>query len=443
MAKRLKPIISNQSDLVQDTLVPHIKNTNKPLSETVFTTNRGTERSVKDVKTTDYSISLEDHDHAIKYYFENTIKPIVIQNEKQIPVPIIYGTPEKWKSVQVDGFYRDHNGKIMAPVIMYKRDRVSKNRDLGNKLDGNKVHNYQVFQQSFNKKNRYDKFSILNNITPNKELHLSVIPDYVTLLYSCIIFTDYVEQINKIIEAINYASDSYWGDMNRFKFRATIDSFVTSTEISDNDGRAVKATFEILLQGYIIPDSINKSISSNKLSYSKSQVVFNFETTTSDLQKARTVSLPIVKGGVQSTTIFEGGGNIDIEQMQSSFNNDNDYNQSIIFEGGNNVNINITGGITNLDTEYLSVSISKNASSVSNNTATFIASFLYKPEGSTLPETSQSNFVFYINGQFISQNHIISFIDNGVGECILTINTSTLGYILENTDEIIAIGKFE
>ena len=45
--------------------------------------------------------------------------------------------------------------------------------------------------------------------------------DYVTLTYSCIIQTYYVEQLNKIIEAINYASDSYWGNPERFKFKAS------------------------------------------------------------------------------------------------------------------------------------------------------------------------------------------------------------------------------
>jgi hypothetical protein len=32
--------------------------------------------------------------------------------------------------------------------------------------------------------------------------------------------------MNKLIEAINYASDSYWGDPESFKFKASIDSFV-------------------------------------------------------------------------------------------------------------------------------------------------------------------------------------------------------------------------
>ena len=45
--------------------------------------------------------------------------------------------------------------------------------------------------------------------------------------YECLIQTYYMSQLNKIIEACEYASDAYWGDPSKFKFRAFIDSFTT------------------------------------------------------------------------------------------------------------------------------------------------------------------------------------------------------------------------
>ena len=41
-----------------------------------------------------------------------------------------------------------------------------------------------------------------------------------------------MEQLNKIIESCEYASDAYWGNPERFKFRAFIDSFTTATELT-------------------------------------------------------------------------------------------------------------------------------------------------------------------------------------------------------------------
>ena len=67
--------------------------------------NRAKEVSMKDdTKNKTISIGLKDIDSSIMYYLENVIKPTVTQNDRQISVPIIYGSPERWKSMQADGF---------------------------------------------------------------------------------------------------------------------------------------------------------------------------------------------------------------------------------------------------------------------------------------------------------------------------------------------------
>jgi len=412
MAKILKPLPKNQSEVLQDGLTPSYNRISKISSDTVFSQNRAKEISFKDKNIKDFSVSLEDHDNVIKYYFENTIKPSVIQNGNRLPVPILYGSPERWASIQANGYYRDKDGKLMVPLIMYKRDTLEKNRSLGNKLDGNKVHNYQIFETKYNSKNQYDRFSVLSNRKPSKEYILSVIPDYVTLTYSCVIFTDYVEQINPIIEAINFSSDSYWGDFSRFKFRARIDSFATTTEVNTEDGRAVKSTFNIILNGYIIPDTINKQIANTDLYYGTSQLIFMMETTSEDLNTLDAEAQTVTTAPMNSTTIFEGGSNITLQ------------------------------GADTQDIIYLSTISIKLASTVTENTAIFSpASILPAPPNSALPPTSKINFVFYVNGVYIPNHEIISFTDNGNNTCTLVIDPNLLGYYLTGK-EITAIGKF-
>ena len=85
--------------------------------------------------------------------------------------------------------------------------------------------------------------------------------------------------MNKIIEMINYASDSYWGDPARFKFNARIDSFNTVIEVADGKDRSVKSTFDIKLNGYIIPDTFQKDVTAIKKFTEKSKIVFGIETT--------------------------------------------------------------------------------------------------------------------------------------------------------------------
>ena len=108
-----------------------------------------------------YNVGIKDIDESIFYYFNEVLKPQVTQNGKQINVPLVYASPERWAAMQKDGYYRDKNGKMQAPLITFRRDSLEKNRQLGNKLDGNNPHNFGVFEKKFSKNNVYDKFGIL------------------------------------------------------------------------------------------------------------------------------------------------------------------------------------------------------------------------------------------------------------------------------------------
>tara|TARA_B110000902_G_scaffold84980_1_gene100890 strand:- start:357 stop:1316 length:960 start_codon:yes stop_codon:yes gene_type:complete len=245
----------------------------------VSTFNRGEQVSFRDDTTKPFSLGFKEIDEAIAYYMDNIIKPTVIQNGVVQNVPFIYGSPERWKQVQKDGYYRDLKGKIMLPLITFKRNNIEKIRSVTNKLDANHPNNVAVWTKSYSQKNAYDNFDILNNRRPEKVNYAVVVPDYVNITYDFIISTYYVEQLNKIIEAINYASDSYWGNPERFQFRARIDSFSTPVEIPAKGERVVKSTFSLKLYGYLVPDTIQKQLSSLKKFNSKTKIIFNMETT--------------------------------------------------------------------------------------------------------------------------------------------------------------------
>jgi len=240
--------------------------------------NRGNHISFRDDTTKPFSLGLKENDEAIVYYMENVIKPTVIQNGVVQKVPIYYGSPERWAQVQKEGYFRDLKGKIMMPVITYKRVSVEKNRTIANKIDANYPNNVQLFQKPYSIKNQYDNFNILNNRIPKKESYAVVMPDYVTLTYDFIISTYYVEQMNKIVEAMNYASDSYWGNKERFQFNARIDSYATTVELVTAGNRLVKTNFSLKLNGYLIPDTIQKELASVKKISNATQIIFNMET---------------------------------------------------------------------------------------------------------------------------------------------------------------------
>lgn len=238
--------------------------------------NRAEQVSMKDDTTNKtFSIGLEDIDNAIMYYLQDVIKPTVMQNDRQIAVPVIYGSPERWKSMQADGFYRDKNGKTMVPLIMFKRDSFTKNNTLGNKLDGNKVANVQYFETGYSRRNIYDNFNVLRGQKPQKEYVVGIIPDYIDITYSLSIYTDFTIQSNQLTEAIEFAARSYWGDPERFMFRTNIDTFNTPTLLESGTDRANRTEMTLLVSGYIIPTGINAAMAGpNPKSYSVTKTVF-------------------------------------------------------------------------------------------------------------------------------------------------------------------------
>jgi len=435
-----KPIPKNQSEVTQEALgTPYIANEGKPISETVFSRNRGEDLSRRGDTVKDISVGLQDLDYAVMYYFNNIIKPTVVQDGNKMTVETTYATPERWKSIQADGFHRDGNNQIIIPAIVIRRDNVEKVRTLGNKLDGNFTALYQVVGSKYNKRNAYDKFNILNNRIPSEQHYVTTVPDYITVTYSCIVFTNFVEQNNKIVEAIEYASDSYWGQPNRWKFRARIDSFATTVSIENGTDRAAKSTFNIVLNGYLIPDTVNKDLAAARSKfYTKSQVIFDLEVVSSTQQL---VNIAAAKNTVASSNEAQ------IDQV--TFANEpeafNSMGASSFIGGG----INVTNASFNIsaadagDLDYLNTNVGKTANIVTApNVAIFTGAALLQPNpGSSLPPTSASNFTFFVNGVNVDSS-LVTIVEAG-GNVTLVLNTNGMGYTLIPTDEVVASGKFQ
>ena len=289
MARIRKPIPKTQKQISIDQQTPtdpRYGNPNIPLptneNETGIPFNRSEKLYWKGDPSKPFTIGLQDLDEAVFFYFQNVIKPFVYQNGERRQVPVIYGSPERWKLYQRDGYYRDKKGSIMLPIIVIKRDTITKDRTVYNKLDANSPNLYGTFQRGYNPKNFYSNWAAIKNKIPAKQFYAVAVPDFVTLEYSVLVQTYYMEQLNKIIESCEYASDAYWGNPERFKFRAFIDSFTTATELNDNRDRLVKGTFNIRLRGYIIPDTVQKDMTAITKYNSKSKFIIQMETTYND-----------------------------------------------------------------------------------------------------------------------------------------------------------------
>lgn len=208
------------------------------------------------------TVGLETIDGAIDYYFNNVIKPQITENGSVVAVPVYYGSQERWASVQKFGYLRDNKQKLLTPAIVYKRVTVGPDTSLPvDKLDANNPQLYYTGTRKYTQKNRYDNFAVLTGQVPVKEFYNVVMPTYIIATYEVVMWTAYTQAMNSIVESMIYASKAYWGDPTKFRFRAYVSDVSTPTDITTETDRTSKSTFTLTVNGYLVPNTINKILS--------------------------------------------------------------------------------------------------------------------------------------------------------------------------------------
>lgn len=249
------PNIGNVSSDYSQAIAQESKN----LTEKKTDVNRA-EQIRRDTDTQkNVTVKLIDVDTAIIKHVEKLQLTVTDEGER-IKVPVFYSNPEKWKSIQKDGYIRDYQGKLLLPVIVMKR--VNSERDPAMLLF-NRYINYTVMKM-YSQKNRYTPFSILiGQNVPINDVYDILIPDHMIFTYHFIVWTEYIEQMNTLVERLNFETDDYWGDLRGLRFRTKIDSFAHTVELQVDQDRMVKTEFDLTVYGYLLPD-VNYSLGGNK-----------------------------------------------------------------------------------------------------------------------------------------------------------------------------------
>ena len=229
-----------------------------------------------------------------------------------------------------------------------------------------------------------------------------VIPDYVSITYEVMIWTDFTEHMNKIVEAFQYATDEYWGDKSGFKFRVKIDNFDNTTEVGEGSQRIVRTTFTMVVNAYLLPEQFDNR-STHKKSFSAKKVVWGLEW---DLT-----------GGTGAST------NSQVKQKMY-----NEYSDII---------------------DFMSIRGSQQSTYVDSQTMKLTNVKLPKLPPELNGTFNQDDwFRVYINGVYIPPTKYTYSYDYENKEITFIMDTSSpasstsLGYILESTDEIGVTGKF-
>jgi hypothetical protein len=382
-------------------------------TESTFSTNKqvrtaaGQSDFKKDGTVKNISTSLYDIDYAIKWHLETIIQPSVMEENSIIKVPIIFANGEKWASVQKHGCLRDSQGKTLTPIIMIRRNSVSKREDIQDLKVLESSEARITVERKYTKNNRYSRFA-LTGAPIEKEYYSVDVPKFVQIEYELICWTNNTIQLNEIVEQMLWFDGKAFGDS--YKFITNIDppSFENMNNVGED--RVVKATLSMRTRAHILNATGPNAPTMYKLN-PINRLILGIE----------------VDGG---TEIFSSTSARPTSITSSPLPTNN---------GGSSANISAV-------TIYINTNTQLTGTVTDTNTVSFPSGWLQAPTG--LPETSINNFVFFhkklnweMAGLVIPRTAIISF-GQSSNISTLVVNTTNLDYNLLPGDEVIGIGKF-
>jgi hypothetical protein len=374
-------------------------------TESTFSSNKEVKRNAggsdfKRESVKDISVSLYDVDYAVKWHLENVVNPTITEENTVVTVPILFSTGEKWVAVQKHGYLRDNQGMILTPLIMIKRNSVSKRDDIQDIKVLETPEARMVFETKYTKKNRYDRFSLTNSV-PVKDYYSVDVPKFVQVEYELLCWANNTSQLNEIVEQLIWFDGKAFGDS--FKFITHIDPPTFDSSNNTGEERLIRASLSMRTKAHILHTHGTNAPTMYKLN-PVNRVVISTETD---------VAFSNVAGAIQAAVLSGASNN-----GGSSNSGNTSLSSAMIYI---NSNKQLTGAVQN------------------GTTVTFASGWSIAP--SPLPSTSVDNFTFFVNGQMLERTAIQSFTQAG-SSSTLVINTTQLGFTLQTTDEVIGIGKF-
>ena len=214
--------------------------------------NRAYETRRDDDSFVNSKITLYDIDYAIMWWIEHRIKPYVIENDRRIDVAVKFASGEVAQDVQRDGYLRDSSNVLMSPLIVVRRTSVDEADDFkGLHLEDTPFAN-RIVQRTTRQRRSAEPIDALINVKKSETTYLTAIPRSVRVSYDLLIWTDYITQMNHVVQDVVQTSGYSWGDT--WKFDTVVESTSFETEVSLGERRAVRTNMSLNVRGYLLDD---------------------------------------------------------------------------------------------------------------------------------------------------------------------------------------------
>lgn len=258
------------------------------------------------------SCTIEDVDYALFSLFDKELNLNVKDSTtgKHKKPPVIFSSGERWALIKNNKLLRDRSGAIILPIITIQRSGITQSNDditgrginqntgelvIYKKLSDedinyqNLLNNQKIPNQGSVTTERIDnkKYnSLLNNNKLNNIFEVITIPSpqFYTIKYTVTVWTQYLQQLNNIIEQLiaaylpvgarTYKITTKKGYWFLAKVQEDFKDETNFTDMSDNE-RLIKSSFEIIVSAYFIsgndipgiPNPVRRFISAPKITF--------------------------------------------------------------------------------------------------------------------------------------------------------------------------------
>lgn len=242
------------------------------------------------------SCTIEDVDYALFSLFDKELNLSVKDSTtgKHKKLPVVFSSGERWALIKNNKLLRDRSGAIILPIVTIQRSSLSQTNDdiTGrgiNQNTGEFVVYKRLSKDDSTYQNLLNKQDIPNQQQSNtdriiqnkdsiknykggllrKDLNNNIYeiitmptPQFYTVKYTVTIWTQYLQQLNNVLEQIMAAylpvsmrtfkitsKKGYWF---LAKVQEDFKDETNFTDMSDNE-RIVKSSFEIVVPAYFIP----------------------------------------------------------------------------------------------------------------------------------------------------------------------------------------------
>lgn len=234
-----------------------------------------------------------DVDIAFKKWWTETLH-ITLTNKDghQKKVPVFFFSSERWSKAREEGELRDAEGTLILPIIAIIRSAPSVNNDgsLGRSfadIQDQYVYATRVHPKSSLIKNlKKNAMNSLDPIKPIYEIFTAPVPDHYQLTYEVKIWTQYVEDMNEIIQklglALNFKSErsfQFSTDDGYYFIAFQDDDFIDESNMDEytDSERIIRMTTTFKVPAHILPES-NQSKNRFRRYLSQTKLVIKTET---------------------------------------------------------------------------------------------------------------------------------------------------------------------